>query len=1043
MKGKRNRMSGKVLGLLTIAFCFSPLGVTMAGEAEGTGNLAENPGFEEADPKDASLPNVWSPEDWSTSGGKSTFIWDEKVVHSGKRSVFIETPPGSVGVWVEWSKSPAHFKPGKSYQMTAWMKAEDAGNGSGIIFDGFDVSGKRPVANGAGTHDWKKLTISGARLNKSKKHIGISFVCRGGKAWFDDVEIVEVIEGRKEAPKEAPKNKVSGPAPVTKLKRDVNIVENPSGETVESGKPVGWNCIFSGRGDYEWGSSSESYKGKKSIFLSTKSQEKGYIDCALIAGKSNLVKGKDSACAFPSTKYYFSFYLKGDIPEVDIGIMGWSSEEGFSKDAQEIIPTLRRIKPTPEWKRYEGTFATYPVNAKYGLDYQGKYTKKLAFYLKVQRSGKGSTKLGTIFIDDLYVSTKQQADSRLLDSRMAPPRVVLHKIPPDSFAYFSADYYTGVSYLSPDMPAMLHFCQVSTLAKTIGDPEAKLIFEVPEEIKILSGRGMASKEEEKVLRDNKPYRRYRMRFHRSAYQTIYTTVLFASTTLKPGQEVKSYYWAEWRNGRQKEIELPIKIIHIEKVQPPKRLVMELNMSALVLEQWPDYQDLINLGFNTLTIGGTYDLWGASWGIRCINKSLEKFAGKGLTIGGWMGDYPEFASIVSGKAPAKYREVGTLYHPKKHFTEWDVEDAKAMTMSGNRLKVPCPSYRGQFFQKLVDYGKGWIDKGVFYIHIDPEYYSHQGASICFCPRCREKFKAFLKEKYPQLKYIDPTEFEKDAEKYSQLHQAWLDFKTEMYAGMATDYRKELEAYMKQKGIKEKLSLIVYLGGQGLGLTSAEERRKSKSYTDSLHDAQKWAEPCDYIELSCYLGYDENYDLIRMADNVKGLPQLIGDKAKVLGCMSCGYIYYIYAKCNITEDRMMKYQLLEVLASGVKGLFFWGYTALDALDMKYIAEVVKMVKPVEDIIVDGEPIKEGEIRDLNKNTFVKGIKSEKGTIILVSEYSQIPKEANIEYKVKGRSHVIDLDTGKAIAELTPGKPLFRVKLDKERARLFYVGGKREDF
>jgi len=186
-------MIGKVLGLLTIAFCFSPLGVTMAGEAEGRVNLAKNPGFEEADPKDAALPSVWSPEDWGT-GCKSTFIWDKKVVHSGDRSVFIQTPPGCVGVWVEWDKSPSQFKSGKSYQMTAWMKAEGAGNGSGIIFDGFEVSGKRPVASTSGTFNWKKLTISGAKLDKKKKHVGISFVCRGGKVWFDDVEIVEVKE---------------------------------------------------------------------------------------------------------------------------------------------------------------------------------------------------------------------------------------------------------------------------------------------------------------------------------------------------------------------------------------------------------------------------------------------------------------------------------------------------------------------------------------------------------------------------------------------------------------------------------------------------------------------------------------------------------------------------------------------------------------------------------------------------------------------------------------------------------------------------------
>ena len=482
---------------------------------EGRVNLAENPGFEEADPKNPSLPLVWSPENWNTSGGKSTFIWDDKVVHSGTRPVFIQTLPGSVGSWVEWYQSPAHFKPGKFYRMTAWMKAEDSTPNSGIALCGFEVSGRKAIAYTSGSYDRKKLTISGARIKVEDKHVGICFICRGGKAWFDDVEIVEEMEGggvavapvlppqpagenllknpsfeettskprypvadwdphnwtgkdipgykykqdtsvshsgnasmysecspgakaawvqcydqanpsqtyqasvwlkgenlasysglcvdeakvagkRPYAPvsgtfdwkkvtirgikpdvnslrftivnrggklwaddaelcvkvKEVSKKKVSRQVLLPKPKRDVNIIENPSGEIVESGKPVGWNCLDSGKADYKWGSSAESYKGKKSIFLSTKSQEKGYVDCALIAGKSDLVRGRDAVGAFPSTKYYFSFYLKGDLPWVDIGIMGWSSQEGFSKDAQDIIPTLRRIKPTSQWKRY-------------------------------------------------------------------------------------------------------------------------------------------------------------------------------------------------------------------------------------------------------------------------------------------------------------------------------------------------------------------------------------------------------------------------------------------------------------------------------------------------------------------------------------------------------------------------------------------------------------------------------------------------------------------------------------------------------------------
>ena len=137
MDRRSNIVKQVVLKVLSVAvLVYSFVVTSMGADHSGTRvNLAENPGFEEADAKNPTMPAVWSPENWGTSGGKSTFIWDDKVVHSGKKSISIQAPPGSSGVWVEWYQSPAHFKAGKSYQMTAWMKSENASSGSGIIFD--------------------------------------------------------------------------------------------------------------------------------------------------------------------------------------------------------------------------------------------------------------------------------------------------------------------------------------------------------------------------------------------------------------------------------------------------------------------------------------------------------------------------------------------------------------------------------------------------------------------------------------------------------------------------------------------------------------------------------------------------------------------------------------------------------------------------------------------------------------------------------------------------------------------------------------------
>ena len=131
------------------------------------------------------------------------------------------------------------------------------------------------------------------------------------------------------------------------------------------------------------------------------------------------------------------------------------------------------------------------------------------------------------------------------------------------------------------------------------------------------------------------------------------------------------------------------------------------------------------------------------------------------------------------------------------------------------------------------------------------------------------------------------------------------------------------------------------------------------------------------------------------------------------------------------------ILEAFAGGAKGVTVYSEGWFDALDMKFVAEAIKQILPVEDIIVDGKPT--DKVKSLDRKVFVKGIESKKGAVILVSEYSVVPKESKIEYPVDSVSSVIDLSTMKEITTISPDNPTFKIRLDENRAKLFFVGNR----
>jgi len=153
-------------------------------------NLLSNPGFEEIE---GNGPVGWRVEKGGWGEGDGS---DDKVFHSGKRSVRVTCPPNghhqtavSKGIRVKpngryrlsvWSKSTG----GAYTYMLAWFK------GPKIYKETYRFGG-----NVTGPHNWTKSSFiftTTAATETLEVHLGIKY---GATAWFDDVALVEAQEG--------------------------------------------------------------------------------------------------------------------------------------------------------------------------------------------------------------------------------------------------------------------------------------------------------------------------------------------------------------------------------------------------------------------------------------------------------------------------------------------------------------------------------------------------------------------------------------------------------------------------------------------------------------------------------------------------------------------------------------------------------------------------------------------------------------------------------------------------------------------------------
>jgi len=618
---------------------------------------------------------------------------------------------------------------------------------------------------------------------------------------------------------------------------------------------------------------------------------------------------------------------------------------------------------------------------------------------------------GTLWFDDVEL-----IKGRLVSKEPCRYRPLSQKSPPDpgenSFMYYSSDYHQHEIYASPDVPTMIAFGQNSRLPKDKPEPPIRLILDLPEGFQVHGGRfagksytGQEVERPSAIQINGEKYQRFRINcVYRKKQSRAGATEIIVSTTIQAPADFNAYYATEIDGKLCHRREIPLHIISIPKIDLPQKIFTWFWPLWGVLDDYPDVTAFNRIGFS---------IPNPEYFQKVIKSGVFK-----VTDGS--GGF----SFLAGE-----------------------EEAQNIDINGEKIKsgwnIACPTYRGRYYDEIIAQGKRTLDIGL-YLHVfNPERYN--GDRICFCPRCISQFREYLKT-HSTLSYNDPREFMKTPAKYSQYHRLWVKFKVEKESDRYQDYREAMITHIKKKGLEpDKFKMLLFAMTPWLGQSVDTDYSYLSKIERTLEDPLILGGIFDYFAPMMYIDMQPDYrmkaDILGISDILANLYQYSKGKIKVYATLSDGFTYSPTEGGQIEPNGMIKPQVLEAFAGGAKGVFLYCNTgAFDALDMKYFAEAMKQVLPVEGIIVEGKPIPKERIRDLNKQTFVKGIESKDGAVILVSEYSEFPKEAKVEYKIKEPAEVIDLSTGKSIAKVTLTNPTFAVKLDQDRAKLFYVGRKK---
>ena len=991
-------------------------------------NLVSNPSFEAGKGED--------PRDWQRiPKDKSRVKWAEQG-HWGKRSAIIECGGER---WDRWETKLKGVKPNTDYRLSFWAKAR----GEQLLsVEVFDQKIEMPLAG-----KWMKF----GRLINSKNSQGecaLIIMTKGkrGNVWVDDIAVKGPIAKDAVYPKIVAIPAVEASAKTGEDQtvlhdRAVNLIPNGQGEIDSNGDGV----------PDSWHNAKEGEK-----YLCRSMLDVPFFDMESEAGKYECLSNH----GFKS-KHCLQMSVKGqnNWAEWDVEVKGIKPNTKYNLAFWHYNPTRGALSFSCFGSLYQVTHARafrqwmyHTINLNSG-SFSGDTT--IGFVLEGRKDKELTALIDNVQLYEGEVPRGAEKYYYVYNFFTGENEAVL-----DYFTYDNV-------YVCPQIAS----CMGLGLRYKFKDENKKpavlkMHIDLPEGVTLggwdarywSSWRKQCKLKTSEVKHNGKTYTRNTMIWPmpKSGYKSYDWThsshpgtkhvFWYLQTSLAPGEKRDLYYSMDWESNpiykdgklqyRNSETQEPRKVI-VECINVPKAPHLDgfINSVGILMGQiryWPDFFEMLKfLGINWPIIReDTPDAYPAD---KLREMGFEPAVDKSFCVTGYR------------KSRRKYKDAVLPTGV----------DGKPAAKPG----MPCLSKRGKAYRESLDSYKKWIDKGVYIFVLDDE-----GKTECFCDECVKGFKDYLEKAGEKAKYEDPRKFMASPNRESVMYQRWYEYGRWQYGKLLYDARKELEKYMKEKGIEPK-RLVIYQDGIPLAMDGHDRYRKKLGMQPPKYLYSSYGKAFDYYGNQIYINcYDRGY---------LGLPSLGGDTQEynTREYASCGLkqipvpgaeLTYMDPMDDYQPREVLKYLLMEIAASGIQGWHIYPfYYNLNIGQMLWMNQTLVEMKRAEEIFMKGKPInrfdEEGKALDQLKQTGInsledkrkfnwqslRGLKYKDEAVILAADYSttdNVPSPVEFEYKVKKPSNVIDLQTGRKVGVITPKKPRYRVILGKDRARWFYVGPKK---
>lgn len=154
-------------------------------------NLVPNPSFEEAEGK---LPTGWTVRTYQGSPNQVSHSLENRpeYVRTGRHSLRIHSDSGHDTSLF----APVSLKAGAEYRLSGWVRTEGLKGARGAQFNLHEIQGAGRTQAATGDSDWMGVQLRFKAPSQSRVTLNALFGGWGrstGTAWFDDVELVELI----------------------------------------------------------------------------------------------------------------------------------------------------------------------------------------------------------------------------------------------------------------------------------------------------------------------------------------------------------------------------------------------------------------------------------------------------------------------------------------------------------------------------------------------------------------------------------------------------------------------------------------------------------------------------------------------------------------------------------------------------------------------------------------------------------------------------------------------------------------------------------